>query len=163
MPKVDIFTDGSCLGNPGPGGWGAILRHGTNEREISGGRRLTTNNRMEMLACIRALGMLKRGCQVTLHSDSKYVINAFTEGWISGWRKKNWRGVKNADLWQQLIAAVALHQVDWVWVKGHNGHPENERVDALAREAAARADLPIDEGYMASQNSKAPAARPLAL
>jgi ribonuclease HI len=135
-PDVTIFTDGACSGNPGPGGWGAILISGAHEREICGGEPDTTNNRMELMAAIQALEMLKRPCKVELHTDSQYVRNGITQ-WISGWKARGWRTadkkpVKNEDLWKRLDAARARHEVDWRWVKGHNGHVLNERADALA-------------------------------
>ena len=134
--SVEIFTDGACKGNPGPGGWGALLRIGSTEKELSGGEKATTNNRMEMTAVIRALSALTRPCRVTLHTDSRYVIDGITK-WIFGWKKRNWinaakKPVLNADLWRELELAAAPHVIDWVWVKGHSGHPENERVDRLA-------------------------------
>jgi ribonuclease HI len=136
LPKVEIFTDGACRGNPGPGGWAALLRTGDKEREISGGEAHTTNNRMELRAAIEALNALKRPCRVELHSDSQYVRDGITK-WIHGWQRNGWRTadrkpVKNADLWQGLLDAEARHEVKWHWVKGHSGHPENDRVDALA-------------------------------
>jgi ribonuclease HI len=136
FPEVEIFTDGACRGNPGPGGWAALLRTGGKEREISGGEPLTTNNRMELRAAIEALKALKRPCLVELHSDSQYVRDGITK-WIHGWQRNGWRTadkkpVKNADLWQELLEAESWHQVKWHWVKGHSGHPENDRVDALA-------------------------------
>jgi ribonuclease HI len=136
LPPVDIFTDGACRGNPGPGGWAALLRQGEKEREISGGETLTTNNRMELLAAIRALEALKRPCRVKLHTDSVYVRDGITR-WIHNWRQNGWRTsdkkpVKNAELWQELLDASAPHRVEWHWVKGHSGHAENDRVDALA-------------------------------
>jgi ribonuclease HI len=135
-PEVVIYTDGACRGNPGPGGWGAILMSGGRERELCGGELDTTNNRMELTAAIEALEALKRPCRVELHTDSQYVRNGITE-WIRGWKARGWRTtsgpVKNADLWRRLDEARARHQVDWRWVKGHNGHPLNERADALAR------------------------------
>jgi ribonuclease HI len=143
LPSVDIFTDGACRGNPGPGGWAALIRSGRNEKEIGGGEALTTNNRMELTAAIEALKALKRPCQVELHTDSNYVRDGITK-WIHAWQRNGWRTadrkpVKNADLWQQLLDAAARHQVRWHWVKGHSGHPENDRVDALAcAEADAR-------------------------
>ena len=136
LSTVDIFTDGACRGNPGPGGWAALLRMGGKEREIAGGETPTTNNRMELMAAIAALNALKRPCQVRLYTDSVYVRDGITK-WIHGWRRNGWRTadkkpVKNAELWQQLIEAAAPHRVEWHWVKGHSGHPENDRVDALA-------------------------------
>ncbi|HEX8512649.1 MAG TPA: ribonuclease HI [Allosphingosinicella sp.] len=138
--QVEIFTDGACKGNPGPGGWGAVIRSGSHEKEISGGEPLTTNNRMELLAAIRALEALKRPCKVALYTDSIYVRDGITK-WIHGWRKNGWKTadrkpVKNAELWQELLDAAAPHKVDWRWVKGHAGHPENERADRLACDAA---------------------------
>ena len=136
LPKVEIFTDGACRGNPGPGGWGAILRNGTKEREISGGEVLTTNNRMELMAAIQALNALKRPCRVELHTDSVYVRDGITK-WIHGWRRNGWKTsdkkpVKNAELWQGLLEACEPHRIEWHWVEGHSGHPENDRADALA-------------------------------
>ncbi len=140
MKQVEIFTDGACKGNPGPGGWGAILRMGSHEKEMSGSDPDTTNNRMEMTAAIRALNALKEPCAVTLHTDSRYLIDGMTK-WIEGWKRKGWinaskEPVRNADLWHDLIEAVKHHTVEWQWVKGHNGHPENERADKLASDAA---------------------------
>jgi ribonuclease HI len=134
--KVEIFTDGACRGNPGPGGWAALLRMGERERELSGGEPLTTNNRMELTAAIRALQALKRPCRVELHTDSSYVRDGITK-WIHGWQRNGWRTsdrkpVKNEELWRELLDAIASHQVRWHWVKGHSGHPENDRADALA-------------------------------
>jgi ribonuclease HI len=138
-PSVEIFTDGACSGNPGPGGWGALLRYGTVEKELSGGEALTTNNRMEMMAAIAALEALKRPAKVRLHTDSQYLRNGITE-WLPGWKRRGWKTadkkpVKNADLWQRLEAAEKPHQVEWLWVRGHHGHIENERVDRIARNA----------------------------
>ena len=143
MKTVEIFTDGACKGNPGPGGWGALLRVGRHEKELSGGERETTNNRMELTAAIRALEALIEPCIVVLHSDSKYVLDGITK-WVHGWQKNGWKNaskqpVRNADLWHELIAAAKQHKVEWVWVKGHAGHAENERVDALACAAAEAA------------------------
>lgn len=140
LAPVEIFTDGACKGNPGPGGWGAVIRFGGREKELSGGENLTTNNRMELLAAIRALEALKRPCEVVLWTDSIYVRDGISK-WIHGWRRNGWKTadkkpVKNAELWQQLLDAAAPHQVDWRWVKGHAGHPENERADRLACDAA---------------------------
>jgi ribonuclease HI len=143
LVPVEIFTDGACKGNPGPGGWGAVIRSASHEKEISGGEPLTTNNRMELLAAIRALEALKRPCEVALYTDSIYVRDGITK-WIHGWRKNGWKTadrkpVKNAELWQALLDAAAPHKVDWRWVKGHAGHPENERADRLACDAAIQA------------------------
>ena len=143
MKRIEAFTDGACKGNPGPGGWGAILRMGRHEKELSGSDPDTTNNRMEMTAVIRALNALTEPCQVELHTDSRYVIDGMTR-WIGGWQRNGWKNaskkpVRNADLWHELIEAAARHRINWVWVKGHDGHPENERVDKLASDAAERA------------------------
>jgi ribonuclease HI len=140
LPSVEIFTDGACRGNPGPGGWAALIRMGARERELSGGEPLTTNNRMELLAAIEALKALKRPCRVRLTTDSNYVRDGITK-WIHGWRRNGWRTadrkpVKNADLWQALLDAAEPHRIEWHWVKAHNGHAENERVDELACAAA---------------------------
>ncbi len=140
LSHVEIATDGACKGNPGPGGWGVLIRMGSRERELSGGEKLTTNNRMELTAAIEGLNALKRPCRVTLSTDSRYVMDGLTK-WIHGWRKNGWKTadkkpVKNADLWQTLIDAAAPHRVEWVWVKGHAGHPDNERADRLASDAA---------------------------
>jgi ribonuclease HI len=133
---VEIYTDGACRGNPGPGGWGALLRSGSREKELHGGEAQTTNNRMELTAAIRALEALKRPCTVALYTDSQYVRQGITE-WLPQWHARGWktasrRPVKNQDLWQQLDAQAARHRIEWHWVKGHAGHPENERADALA-------------------------------
>ena len=137
MTDVIIYTDGACSGNPGPGGWGAILVHGETRKELSGGETETTNNRMELQAAIEALNALKRPCKVALYTDSVYVRDGITK-WIKGWQRNGWRTaakkpVKNAELWQALQAALKPHDIDWHWVKGHAGHPENERADELAR------------------------------
>jgi ribonuclease HI len=143
VPAVEIFTDGACRGNPGPGGWAVLLRTGGKERELSGGEALTTNNRMELTAAIRALEALRKPCRVELHTDSQYVRDGITR-WIHGWRKNGWRTadrkpVKNAELWQELLDAAEPHRIEWHWVKAHSGHVENDRVDALAcAEADAR-------------------------
>lgn len=136
MKQVIIYSDGACRGNPGPGGWGALLQHGEHERELHGGEANTTNNRMELLAAISALNALKEACAVTLFTDSEYVRRGMTE-WLPGWKAKGWKTasrqpVKNADLWRELETACARHQVNWRWVKGHNGDPGNERADQLA-------------------------------
>jgi ribonuclease HI len=138
--KVNIYTDGACLGNPGPGGWGCLLRAGERERELQGGEMLTTNNRMELMAVIQALEALKSDCQVQVYSDSQYVLKGISE-WLPNWIKRGWKTsagdpVKNQDLWQRLDAATQRHEVKWHWVKGHAGHVENERVDQLARQQA---------------------------
>ena len=138
-PFIDIFTDGACSGNPGPGGWAAILRSGVQEKEISGGEAATTNNRMEILAAIRALELLRQPSRVMLHTDSRYLLDGITL-WLPRWKANGWKTadkkpVKNADLWQQLDSAVSRHKVTWKWVAGHSGHVENDRADALARAA----------------------------
>lgn len=143
MDHVEIFTDGACSGNPGPGGWGVVLRAKNTEKELSGAEKDTTNNRMEMMAVIGGLEALKRPCRVTITTDSQYVMKGMTE-WLPGWKARNWRTaskqpVKNADLWQRLEKAIEKHQVDWQWVRGHSGHAENERADQLA--VAARETL----------------------
>ncbi|MCX4390953.1 ribonuclease HI [Micromonospora peucetia] len=141
---VQIWTDGACSGNPGPGGWGVLLRYGAHERELCGGEATpTTNNRMELMAAIQALEGLTRAATVELHTDSTYVRNGITS-WLASWKRNGWRTaakqpVKNADLWQRLEAACTRHQVTWLWVKGHNGHPENERADALANRGMTEA------------------------
>ncbi|MEA1650179.1 ribonuclease HI [Nitrospirillum sp. BR 11164] len=142
-PRVEIFTDGACSGNPGPGGWGAILRWNGTERELKGGEPDTTNNRMELMAAIQALETLKRPVKVDLHTDSQYLRDGITK-WIHGWRAKGWltadkKPVKNVDLWQRLSAQADRHEVVFHWVRGHAGHPENERADQLAREGLAEA------------------------
>ena len=138
-PEVEIFTDGACSGNPGPGGWGVLLRFGDSEKTLSGCEDKTTNNRMELMAAIKGLEALKRPCRVKLVTDSKYVQSGIAQ-WLPRWKRRGWKTsnrqpVKNVDLWQRLDTCAAPHDVDWVWVRGHSGHPENERVDALAREA----------------------------
>ncbi len=142
MKQVVIYTDGACLGNPGPGGWGALLQYEGREKELSGSEPHTTNNRMELMGAIAALQQLKEPCSITLHTDSTYVMKGMSE-WIKGWVAKGWKTadkkpVKNADLWQLLLDAASQHKVQWKWVKAHNGHPENERVDVLARDAALK-------------------------
>ena len=157
MLHVDIFTDGSSRGNPGRGGYGSILRFvdrsgRVHEKELSQGFRCTTNNRMELLGVIKALEALKSPCDITLYSDSQYVVNAFNQHWVEGWLKRGWKNakkepVKNPDLWKRLLAAKEPHQMRFVWVKGHAGHPENERCDALATAAADGDNLIEDEGF----------------
>ncbi|MFZ5747254.1 MAG: ribonuclease HI [Pseudomonadota bacterium] len=143
LQHVEIATDGACKGNPGKGGWGAVLRMGTTERELSGSEPHTTNNRMELMAAIQGLKALKRPCRVTLSTDSRYVMDGLTK-WIHGWRRNGWKTadrkpVKNAELWQELLEAARPHSIEWVWVKGHAGHPDNERADRLASDAALNA------------------------
>ncbi|MBC2777475.1 ribonuclease HI [Parasphingopyxis marina] len=143
MSRIEIFTDGACKGNPGAGGWGVVLRSGRHEKEMSGGETETTNNRMELTAAIRALEALKKPSEVRITTDSTYVKDGITR-WIHGWQKNGWRTaakkpVKNADLWQELLKAAAPHQIEWTWVKAHDGHPENERADCLASDAAIAA------------------------
>jgi ribonuclease HI len=142
LPHVVIYTDGACSGNPGPGGWGAILTSGDHHKQLKGGEPKTTNNRMELMAAIAAVEALKRPCRVDLHTDSQYLRNGITS-WIKAWRRNGWRTadnkpVKNVDLWQRLDAALGPHQVRWHWLRGHAGHAMNERADALAREAIAQ-------------------------
>lgn len=139
LAELDIFTDGACSGNPGPGGWGAILRSGDHEREISGGEHQTTNNRMEIMAAIRALQTLKRASKVTIHTDSRYLMDGAMQ-WMPRWKRNGWKTadkkpVKNTDLWQELDIVLQCHEVSWRWVKGHSDHVENERADGLARAA----------------------------
>jgi ribonuclease HI len=139
IPAVEIYTDGACSGNPGPGGWGALLRFGAVEKELSGGEAHTTNNRMELMAAIAALEALKKPARIKLYTDSIYVKDGISR-WLKGWKTKGWltadkKPVKNKELWQQLDAATQIHQIEWLWVKGHSGHPENERADQLARDA----------------------------
>jgi ribonuclease HI len=143
-PKVTIYTDGACKGNPGPGGWGAILFYGDKKKEICGGEPATTNNRMELMAAIQALEMLNRPCKIELHTDSQYVMKGITE-WVRGWKARGWKTadkspVKNDDLWKRLDAARDRHDVDWRWVKGHAGHPLNERADQLANDGLRQAN-----------------------
>lgn len=140
--RVEIHTDGACLGNPGPGGWAAILESGGHRRELSGAEAATTNNRMELTAAIEALNALRRACEVVLYTDSRYVLQGMTE-WLPRWQRKGWRtasgkAVENRDLWEQLVAAAAPHRIHWEWVRGHTGVPGNERADELARTAAER-------------------------
>jgi ribonuclease HI len=136
LKQVMIFTDGACRGNPGPGGWGAVLRYGSTEKTLSGGEPDTTNNRMELMAAIMALEALTQSCEVVLTTDSRYVMDGITQ-WMANWKKRGWKTaskqpVKNADLWRRLDAACSKHTIEWQWVKGHSGHPENEKADALA-------------------------------
>ena len=137
MKQVTIFCDGSSLGNPGPGGYGVILRYGNREKELTGGDPMTTNNRMELMAVIEGLKALKEPCDVTIYSDSSYVVNGINE-WLEGWVKRNFKKVKNPELWQSYIEVAKPHKIKAVWVRGHNGHPENERCDELARTTAEK-------------------------
>ncbi len=154
MPKVELYTDGSARGNPGPGGYGAILKWGSAERELSGGFRKTTNNRMELLAVIVGLETLTReGLEVDVYSDSKYVVEAVKQGWVFGWQKKGFKGKKNPDLWQRFLKVYYKHKVKFHWIKGHNEHPYNERCDLLATTAADGKHLHIDKEYEAGKDS----------
>jgi len=149
---VMAFTDGACSGNPGPGGYGVILQYGAHRRELSGGFQRTTNNRMELMAVIKALEALKEPCAVTVVCDSEYVVNGISKGWARGWRAKHWKrsGGKiapNWELWQRLLDLCDRHRVSWQWIRGHAGHEENERCDELAVQAAAGENLPLDSGY----------------
>ncbi|HSE96920.1 MAG TPA: ribonuclease HI [Blastocatellia bacterium] len=151
--KVTIYTDGACLGNPGPGGYGVVLLSGDRRKEISGGFRLTTNNRMEIMAAIVGLESLKAPCSVTLYSDSQYLVDAMMKGWAARWRANGWRRNKkdkaiNPDLWKRLLDLCSRHRVEFVWVRGHAGNRENERCDKLSRLAASQPDLPEDTGYL---------------
>ena len=151
MAKVTVYTDGGASGNPGPGGWGAVLISGQYCKEMNGGFRLTTNNRMELLAVIKALEVLKNpGTEVTIYSDSKYVVDAVTKKWVFGWVKKGFKGKKNPDLWKRFLKIYAVHKVDFVWVKGHAGNELNERADRLAVSAYEEGDLEVDEVYEAT-------------
>ncbi|OKH21419.1 ribonuclease HI [Hydrococcus rivularis NIES-593] len=152
LKEVTIYTDGACLGNPGAGGYGVVLIYGRHRKELSGGFRLTTNNRMEILAAIAGLMALKTKCTVTLYTDSQYLVNAITKGWARQWQKNGWKRnkkekAKNSDLWEQLLNLCAQHEVNFIWVKGHAGNPENEYCDRLAVSAALQKDLPPDAAY----------------
>lgn len=152
MKRVTIYTDGACIGNPGPGGYGAVILFGQYRKEISGGYRETTNNRMEILAAIRALEALNEPCEVTLHSDSEYVVNAMKKGWAKKWRAQGWQRGKqgkaaNPDLWKRLLDLTSTHRVTFKWVRGHAGNVENERCDKLANQAARGEKLCVDVGY----------------
>ncbi len=153
MKKISIYTDGACSGNPGPGGYGVLLVHGNNIKEISGGFNKTTNNRMELLACIVGLEALKEKCNVNMYVDSKYVVDSINKGWAKKWRRNGWMRNKkdkavNIDLWKRLLDIIEEHEVTFNWVKGHAGHAENERCDTLATTAAAKDNLPDDENYL---------------
>ena len=152
MKQVEIHTDGSCSGNPGPGGWAAVLRFGQHRKEISGGFAPTTNNRMEIIAVLRALELLTEPCCVDLYTDSQYVSKAIRDGWLKGWIARGWitsakKPVKNRDLWERMAELLERHQVSFHWLKGHAGHKENERCDELARTESAKRDLPPDPGF----------------
>ncbi len=152
MKRVTIYTDGACIGNPGPGGYGAVILFGLHRKEISGGFRRTTNNRMEMLAAIKALEKLTEPCEVVLHSDSKYVVDAVTKGWAKQWRANGWQRGKrgkalNPDLWARLLDLTGTHRVTFKWVRGHSGNRENERCDRLASTAARGDELCVDSGH----------------
>ena len=152
IKKVVIYTDGACLGNPGPGGYGVVLLYNKHRKELSGGFQLTTNNRMEIMAAIAGLGALKDKCRVTLYTDSQYLTNAMTKGWVEKWRVKGWmRNARekalNPDLWEKLLGQCRRHSVEFIWVRGHAANVENERCDLLAREAAGRPSLSPDYGY----------------
>ncbi len=155
--EVKIYTDGACIGNPGPGGYGVVLLYGKNRKELSGGFQLTTNNRMEMMAAIVGLQVLKSPCNITLYSDSKYVVDAIEKGWAKRWQANNWKRNKkekasNPDLWEQLLNLCNQHTIKFIWVKGHAGNRENERCDRLAVEASQQRDLPQDFGYIQDVN-----------
>jgi ribonuclease HI len=152
LKRVTIYTDGACLGNPGPGGYGVVLLYKGRRKELSGGYRETTNNRMEIMAAIVGLKALKEKCEATLYSDSEYLVKAMTKGWVERWRKNNWRRNRkdkalNPDLWEQLLQLYEYHQVEFKWVKGHAKSAENNRCDELALEAAQQSNLPVDKGY----------------
>lgn len=158
---VTIYSDGACLGNPGPGGYGTVLLAGKHRKELSAGFRRTTNNRMELLGAIAGLEALKRPCAVTLWSDSQYVVHAMTKGWLEGWQQKGWRTagkkpVKNRDLWLRLLQVLGEHDLEWRWVRGHTGDVENERCDQLAVAAASGGDLATDEGFEAEPAGEGP-------
>ena len=158
MKKVIIYTDGACLGNPGPGGYGVVLLYNGHRKEISGGFRLTTNNRMEIYAAIAGLGALNCNCEVTLFTDSRYLADAMNKGWVRRWKANGWmRNNKdkalNTDLWEKLLDLCEKHKVKFIWVKGHDGNPENERCDELSTSAARLPDLPADEGYERSMKN----------
>ncbi|MCX7816840.1 MAG: ribonuclease HI [Syntrophales bacterium] len=153
LKEVVMYTDGACLGNPGRGGYGVVLLYGKFRKEISGGYRLTTNNRMELMAVISGLMQLKEPCRVTVYVDSQYVVNAVNKGWVKNWKKNGWKRsgnkkVANVDLWEKLLKLCERHEVSFVWLKGHDGDPHNERCDELSREAAMKNNLPEDPGFL---------------
>ncbi len=152
--QVTLYTDGAARGNPGNGGYGLILIYGAHKKEFSEGFRLTTNNRMELLSVIIGLEMLKEPCEVNVYSDSKYVVDAVEKGWVFNWSKKNFKQKKNKDLWERFLSIFSKHKVRFFWIKGHNGHPENERCDALAVKAAESKVLKIDTWYEQNQSKK---------
>jgi len=165
MREVTIYTDGAAEPNPGPGGYGVVLLCGPHRKELSGGFARTTNNRMEILAAIKGLEALKTPCKVRLHSDSQYLVNAMTEGWARRWQAKGWKRNRhdkavNPDLWEQLLKLCDTHEVEFIWVKGHAGHRENERCDELAVQAAQQSSLPVDEGYEKLPQPRAQPQRP---
>jgi ribonuclease HI len=149
--KIEIWTDGACSGNPGPGGYGAILQYGSKRKEISGGFKRTTNNRMELMGVIESLAALKDPCHVTLYSDSKYIVESMQQGWAQSWQDRGWKKkggmAKNPDLWEQILSLCKKHKVEFSWVKGHAGHDENERCDELARQAISDGPLIEDDGF----------------
>lgn len=156
MKSVSIYTDGACIGNPGPGGYGIILVYGKHRKKLSGGYRLTTNNRMELIAAIRGLAALKEPCQVQLFSDSQYLVESMEKGWVKRWKANNWyrnkkEKAENQDLWEEILNLCNQHTVQFVWVRGHNGHTENEQCDTLAATAAHLSELPKDDGYEKSR------------
>jgi ribonuclease HI len=158
LKHVTIYTDGACLGNPGPGGYGVVLLYGNHRKELSGGYRLTTNNRMELTAAIQGLAALKEPCEVELFSDSEYVVNAIEKGWARRWQANDWyrqnkKMAENRDLWEELLRLCERHKVRFEWIRGHAGHVENERCDQLAVQAARLSNLPADEGYQDSSIS----------
>jgi ribonuclease HI len=165
LPRVEIFTDGGCEPNPGPGGYGVILVHPKKRAEASGGFRATTNNRMEIFAAIKGLEILKQPCQVTVYSDSQYLVKAMMEGWVAKWKRRGWwrtnqERAENADLWQRLDQLCEIHRVEFRWLKGHAGHAENERCDRLCLEALRQPNLPVDEGYEGRLASASDEGRP---
>jgi ribonuclease HI len=152
LKEIIIYTDGACSGNPGPGGYGCVLRHNKNRRELSGGFRKTTNNRMEIIAAVKGLESLKYPCRIKLYSDSKYLVNAIEKGWAKRWKANNWmrtktEQAKNPDLWEKMLNLCKIHQIKFIWVKGHASNEENNRCDELAVEATTGSELPIDAGY----------------
>ncbi|NNE94022.1 MAG: ribonuclease HI [Verrucomicrobiales bacterium] len=160
MKEVTIYTDGSSRGNPGPGGFGTVLLFNGREKRLNGGFEKTTNNRMEILAALEGLRALKEPCEVTVFSDSKYLVNAFTKGWLENWKRMGWKRkkdqpLKNADLWQEMDEAIRDHRINWQWVKGHAGHRFNEICDQLATEAADGKNRAVDEGYLAEESGEA--------